>query len=197
MELKTEGRAFGRKGWTRMILSTLTVLVLLPVPALALTFLTDWDIRTETRNAPSPTVLAGDTSSQGTFFQVNFGENTRPQVASALVTGVRDFAITTDRQAVGFFRSVEALLENSSINFGFRIVNLANQREVLSFRRSEDAGPVRTRFNELVGFTANLARGSYQITLDVGFEKTAAGSWDNTGAIAGQGSPFQFEFLGI
>lgn len=197
MELKTEGSAlFGRKGWTRAILGVLTVLILLPVPALALSFLSDWDIRTQTRNAPPPIILAGDTSSQGTFFQINFGENTVRQVANALVITTRDFNISAERQNVSLFRSLEALLQDSSVSIGFRIVDLASNREVMNFRRTEFGGSVRTRLNELVGFDVSLARGNYQLTLDVGFDKAAAGSWDNTGPGQGQGSPFQFEFTG-
>jgi hypothetical protein len=193
------------RSWTRRILAAATLLMLLPIPAMAITFLgADWNYQVTFQGNP----LDGFPSAPLT----NFVPNPRGGVltidmrqflqngnfsqggAQVRIQATRDFRVNGASETVRITRSFRSTLANGQIQVTVNIqpYNIANQPPYTIPPVTRNAGlgpPIQVGDNS----TNNgvFLGGNYRVTITITYTLNGAGGfWRND-------TPHRFDFYGI
>lgn len=181
--------------------ATLALLLLIPVPALGLTFLGTWKFFSSTTGG---TVTDGDTSqfgfdAPGNYgLQIGMGKVDPPSnVTKYSVTATRDFQITSPSELIRISHTFGSYIRDGSINVTMTIQRYGVANDPFNFPPysfSAPAGPPPGMFAGLNDFfrTGTLTQGLYRVSLTITYTRTTGqnSSWNNS-------SPHQFNFRGL
>ncbi|HMP58041.1 MAG TPA: hypothetical protein PKD86_01700 [Gemmatales bacterium] len=194
-----------KRPWLRRILAALTLLLLVPVPGLAITFLgTGWAILvSSTGNLidgdPSPPTHNFTPNPRGGLLEINMGEflqnggfSNGP--AQLRVTATRDFRVNGASETLRITRSFQSQLANGSIQVTVNIqpYNLANTPPYIipPVTRLAPLGPPIT-VNDFSTNNGVFLGGNYRVTITITYTLNGAGGyWKND-------TPHRFDFFGI
>ncbi|MFT3881388.1 MAG: hypothetical protein QM703_17200 [Gemmatales bacterium] len=176
------------------------LLLLVPVPALALTFLGSWNYFTAT--TPSGNLVPG-ASQNSTDNPNNYGltigmgfVDPPSNITKYSVTATRDFQITNALEFVRIAHSFFSYINNGSINVTITIQRYGVANDPFNFPPySVSAGqtaPPGTGFGlDDFSKTGRLSQGLYRLSLTITYMRTPPnGSWNNS-------SPHVFTFQGL
>lgn len=192
----------------RVLAAAIALLLLLPVPGMALTFLGFWQIFSSSSGTgvPSPTTSFGD-NLRGGFLEVNMGEYLNNGFSGNLsVTAIRDFRINGAAELVTIRRSFTSLLSDGRIRVTVNITpyNVANPPPFnippVNINRTGAIFPGPPFGGPTVGDNSSntglFLGGNYRVTINILYEKNGqlnnqnSGYWKNLSA-------HRFEFFGI
>jgi hypothetical protein len=173
------------------------LLLLVPVPALALTFLGSWRYFTATNPANSSDVVgAFRTSSDNPNdygLIIGMGMVSPPAtITSFSVTATRDFQITDNSQLVKIAHTFGSLLENAGINVTISIQRYGVANDPFNFPPDSITAGNTPQNVGLDNFFSQrtLSMGLYRLSLTVTYNRTPPGKWNNS-------SPHTFTFQGL
>lgn len=188
--------------FTRYIAAALAVVLLLPVPGFALTFLGFWQVFVAGGGGPgvpSPGITFGD-NLQGGFLQIDMGEFAQNGFSGSLsVTAVRDFRINGASELVTITRQFQSLIGDGRIRVTVTITpyNIANPPPFsippIDFNRY---GLGITTVGDNSTSTGLFTGGNYRVTIRVIYEKNGQINNQNTGYWKNS-TPHRFTFFGI
>lgn len=178
------------------------LLLLVPVPALALTFLGSWNYFKATTGGGGPDIVQG-TSSNNTDNPNNYGltigmgfVNPPSTITKYSVTATRDFQITDPVQSVNIAHSFASLVNDGSINVTLSIQRYGVANDPFNFPPYSQtvpasAPPGSLLFLDNFNRTGRLTQGLYRLSLTITYMRTPPnGSWNNS-------SPHTFTFRGL
>ena len=158
--------------------------LLLPLPALALTFLGSWQITNQqTGGAPRATVTSQDNSSGGVL-NIDLKSFSCRASGSSTVTAVRNFRVDSPSEVVTVARSLQTILKNAAVDATVQI-------QGVRFPNFDEAAGSRPRlFADSTSRQKRLRGGTYRVVVTVRASKDRNGSWTTV-------SPYQFTFSGV
>jgi hypothetical protein len=180
MQTQTHG---SRRRWVRVLIGAVVAMTLLPVPAMAFSFLGGWRFtRSRSGGAPTPTVRARDVGDSSSL-QISFGRNTSRRATTARLTARRNFEVESSRETVRLGEFLQTQLRNARADYRIEIRRFT--RSGFLNARTIDlntflAGPDTTTFTRDNFFDVVLPRGTYRITLTATYRKSANGRYDDT-----------------
>jgi hypothetical protein len=179
-----------RRPWKRVVLGVVTAALLLPLPAMAITFLGSWSvIQFRTGGAPAATVTSGD-SGGGGFLSVNLGNYSASRAAVSQVTAVRSFRVRSSGELVNFERQLSTQIRNANLKVEVQFLRITGRSKFPISSVTESAGSTMRTVNFNQTDSRFLTGGLYMAVLTVRQQKSASGSWNNV-------SPYRFTFTSI
>lgn len=190
------------RSFTRYVAAALAIVLLLPVPGAALTFLGFWQFFQSGvgTGVPSATSFSQD-NVRGGFIEINMGEYLRNGFSGSLnVTAVRDFRINGAAELVTITRSFTSQLEDGRIRVTVNITpyNVNNPPPFnippININRF---GLPQAQVGDNSSNTGLFLGGNYRVTINIVYEKNGqnangqnTGYWKNS-------TPHRFTFFGI
>lgn len=193
------------RSWTRRILAAATLLMLLPIPAMAITFLgSDWNYQVTFQGNPidgfPPSPVTNFTPNpRGGVLEIDMREflqngNFSNGPAQVRIQAIRDFRVNGASETLRITRSFRSTLANGSIQVTVNIqpYNIANQPPYTIPPVNRTAGlgsPIQVGDNS----TNNgvFLGGNYRVTITITYTLNGAGGyWRND-------TPHRFDFFGI
>lgn len=185
-----------RRGLSKWLVLLSTAIFLIPVPGFALTFLGQWQVfQGPTGNPffPDPAIVTSQDNIRGGWIEIDMRTFAAAGEGSLTVTAVRDFRVNGASELVTIQRQFTSLLGDGRIRVTVNITpyNINNQPPF-------NIPPVNfNRYGLPVGMvgdnstsTGLFLGGNYRVTIQIVYEKTAAGCWQNS-------SPHRFTFTGF
>jgi hypothetical protein len=187
---------------TRYVAAALAILLLLPVPGFAITFLGSWQFFVMSSGGPglpTPSMSFAD-NIRGGYLEVNMGEFAQNGFSGSLnVTAIRDFRVNGASELVTISRQFTSLLGDGRIRVTVHITpyNIANPPPFnippVDFNRyGLGIAPVGTNASN----TGLFIGGNYRVTINIVYEKNGQINGVNTGYWKNS-SPHRFTFFGI
>lgn len=173
------------------------LLLLVPVPALALTFLGSWNFFSATTGGGGSDIVNGtfnnnsdNPNNYGLVIGMGF-VNPPSTITKYSVTATRDFQITSESQLVAIAHSFGSLLNNGSINATISIQRYGVANDPFNFPPYSITTPPGT-FVGLNNFSriGRLTLGLYRLSLTITYMRTPTDTWNNS-------SPHTFTFQGL
>jgi hypothetical protein len=180
-----------RGPWKKMLAGVAVATLLLPVPALALTFLGSWVFTSViTGGAPVPTTSFSDSANGGSL-TIGMGSYSATPSASSEITATRNFTIPSGGQMVSVFRSWITTLQQANLQVKINIMK-TNGNTSLDFNSADSAGLTQTTFTRTFTNSQRLTPGTYKVVIDILYKTNAATphKWINS-------SPHRFDFTGV
>jgi len=180
-----------RGGWKKVVGGLAAVALLLPMPALALTFLGSWQVtQNQQGGAPRATVSSHDTSSGGVL-NLNLGSFSHTGAASSTVTAARNFTVSSPQEAVTIANNFQTILKNAGLNVTVTVRRTSGGSDKFGFPKFSQTAFSRPRFVDVTSTkTRTLTAANYRVTVTVQNTKDRNGSWTTV-------SPYQFSFNGV
>lgn len=193
--LATKSRSSRRFG--RFVLTAVTVILLLPVPATAFVFLGTWNLVQRAFGVGPAIFQSGDPAGGGTDLVLNSGASqpnpANPQPATISASLTRDLRITNDGgETLTLLRNVSRALQDTSYKSFITITPISGTpgRQVTLFSGNVTTG---ARFGKTVEEStthqATLPKGDYRLTITVKYKKGRLGGF-GTSSIR-SASPFR------
>lgn len=193
------------RSWSRRILAAATVLMLLPIPATAITFLgSAWNIQVDVSGNPldgAPSLPTHNfvPNPRGGVLTIDMGQflqngNFSQAGAQLRVQATRDFRVNGASETVRITRSFRSTLANGTIQVTVNIqpYNIANQPpySIPPVTRTAPVGP-RIPVDDFSTNNGVFIGGNYRVTITITYTLHGAGGfWRND-------TPHRFEFFGI
>lgn len=177
---------------------SLALLLLIPVPALALTFLGSWNFFSATTGGGGSDIVNGTFTNPVPENPNNYGliigmgyVNPPSTISKYSVTATRDFQITDPAQTVNIAHSFGSMLNNGSINVTLTIQRYGVANDPFNFPPYSITTPPGL-FVGLDNFqrSGRLTLGLYRLSLTITYMRNPTGSWNNS-------SPHTFTFKGL
>jgi hypothetical protein len=190
------------RSFTRYVATALAIVLLLPVPGAALTFLGFWQIFTSQTGGPGvpSSLVTTQDNLHGGFIEINMGEFQRNGFSGSLsVTAVRDFRINGAAELVTIARSFQSIVEDGRIRVTVNITpyNIANQPPFtippINFNKF---GQPQQTVGDNSSNTGLFQGGNYRVTISIVYEKNGQTNGNNTGYWKNS-TPHRFTFFGI
>lgn len=179
-----------RRPWKRIVAGVVTAALLLPLPAMAITFLGSWSVtQFRTGSPPVAVVSSGDTGGGG-FLSIDMGSYTAPRSAVSQVTAVRTFRVRSSGELLNLDRQFSTQLRNANLNLDVQFQRITGRSSFRINPITESAGST----TRTVGLNRTDSRfmtgGLYRAVITVRQHKSATGMWNNV-------SPYRFTFTSI
>lgn len=179
-----------RNPWKRVVAGVVTAALLLPLPALAITFLGSWSITQFQRGGPpAATVTSGD-SGGGGFLSIGLGAYSAPRAAVSQVTAVRSFRVRSSGELLNLERQFSTALERSNLRVDVQFQRITGRSSFRINPVNEAAGATPRTVNFSQTNSRFLTGGLYRAVVTVRQQKSAAGLWNNA-------TPYRFTFTSI
>ncbi|HQR09102.1 MAG TPA: hypothetical protein PLN21_19930 [Gemmatales bacterium] len=173
------------------------LLLLVPVPALALTFLGSWNFFSATTGGGGSDIVNGtfhNNSDNPNNYGLTIGMgfvNPPSTITKYSVTATRDFQITSDSQLISIAHSFGSFLDNGSISATLSIQRYGVANDPFNFPPYSVTTPPGTFVGTNLTRFGRLTLGLYRLSLTITYMRTPPnGSWNNS-------SPHTFTFLGL
>ncbi len=174
------------------------LLLLVPVPALALTFLGSWNYFSATNPAGNTASILGtfqnSTDNPNNYLlQIGMGAPKPTSIVTSYsVTATRDFQITDPSQLVKIAHSFSSYLQDAGINVTINIQRYGVANDPFNF---PPYSITADNFGKTVGLDnffsqRSLSMGLYRLSLTITYTRTPSGGWNNS-------SPHTFTFKGL
>ncbi len=188
--------AVDKRGYSKWLLLLATIIFLIPVPSFALTFLGQWQVFQGPTGGPifpNPAgVLSGD-NIRGGFLEIDMRTFNAANEGSLTVTAVRDFRVNGASELVTIRRQFTSLLGDGRIRVTVNItpynVNNPPPFNIPPVNFNRYGLPIGSVGDDSTS-TGLFLGGNYRVTIQIVYEKTANGYWQNS-------SPHRFTFTGI
>ena len=179
-----------RRPWKRVVVGVVTAALLLPLPALAITFLGSWSItQFRTGGAPAAAVTSSD-SGGGGFLSIDMGAYSAPRSAVSQVTAVRSFRVRSSGELVNLERQFATELRNSNLKVDVQFQRITGRTNFRINPVTESAGGTLQTVSFNQTDSRFLTGGLYRAVITVRQQKSASGLWNNV-------SPYRFAFTSI
>lgn len=169
--------------WQRVIVGVITAAVLLPVPALALTWTSPWFITQDQRGgAPAATVAFGDFLGGG-FLSIDMGSYATPRTAHSNVSATRTFSIGGTGNFLAIMDSYASSLRQAGLTVIIDVRRVDGGDNIFTAGPLNEQAGRRSRFVSGIRSEIDfLDAGDYQVTIDVRYNKAGRGAWTNVSA---------------
>jgi hypothetical protein len=175
---------FNRKS----LIATTVLVLLMSVPASAITFIGGWRISQSQNLAPPATTTPTDFVN-GSRLRVDMKKVVKKRFPESIVTAVRNFSIGAGGETVQLTHSFATLLENANLTSSVVVRGLTSG-STKEFRLT-DLDLRNGNFNISQSLSQLLATGTYQIAIRLKYRGLSAeSSWNNA-------SPHTFTIAGM
>jgi hypothetical protein len=181
--------------WKPVVAVAVAGALLLPVPAFAFTWLTDWGIfDSQTRRVPTPNVTTSDFDSGGNL-TVDMGQFGSKHPFSSQMVALRAFSVDNPTETLNLADSFESLQKFSDLKVNVVAINLNNFRGGVSVLDNAvlSAGPQPQDFQYANQTSTTLTQGIYVLMVSVKYQSNRFGLRN----YFVDASPFSFTFNGI
>jgi hypothetical protein len=189
-----ESRPPPRAAWKRIVFGVMAAVLLLPIPAVAITFLNSWDVRqNQSGGAPSATVSSTDTPDGGSL-TIGMRAYSAPRVATSTVDAVRRFRVNNKKEMVSLVRRFNTYIQNADLRVSVRFRRLTgstnwNLPDVQASRYAEfSRASFWINYNQTD--SKLMSGGTYEVSITVRQHKNATGAWNNA-------TPYRFTFSSL
>jgi hypothetical protein len=175
-----------KRSWKRIVPLAVTAVLLLAVPASALTFLTPWQFAQTKQEKGAPTALFDPTFGDGETLLVDMGATSSPK-AKSRVEASREFRVDSGDNLIGITHMFETLLVDASLKVemklkpekGFKLKSVKGDGQLVGLNQT---------------FVHTLPQGDYTLKIKIDY-KNKNGGWDNSAPAPG--SPHTFSIQSI
>lgn len=180
-ETRTEPRS-----WLKSISSIAVLLLFVPLPAYALTFLGSWQFFQNPVGTPvqpnNADISFNDFGNLGGDLTVNMKNFSANNSGSLTVTAIRDFRIDNPTELVEYMHNFATILQNASLNVTVQITpyNISNPPPFVPppINFNVPGGP--TMVGASPTLTGTFNQGDFRLVITITYNKNAGvGQWDN------------------
>jgi hypothetical protein len=176
--------------WKKILVGVVVSGLLLPIPAVALTFLGGWSgFLAVSGGAPFAQVSSNDTPNGGSL-TVNMGSYSANQPADSVVSLSRTFRIRSEGEAVAIQQAFASIIRNANIQVTLDIRRLTGRTRFNIPPTNASAGNTIRTIRHSTTDRRFMTGGLYRISIYMRYSKTANGLWNNV-------TPHQFTFTGV